>query len=171
VAERYLVALGSNQRHHRHGRPEAVLRAAFRALNRKGVKLKAASPILATTPLGPSRRRFANGAALVKTKLAPEALLAHLQAIEREFGRRRSGRRWGPRVLDLDIVLWSDGAWSSHGLTVPHPAFRTRAFVLRPAAAIAPGWRDPLSGLTVRQLFARLTRPRPLPIARSRWGP
>jgi 2-amino-4-hydroxy-6-hydroxymethyldihydropteridine diphosphokinase len=168
VAQRYLVALGSNRRHYRHGAPECVLRAAFQALDRKGLKLKAASPIFATAPLGPSRRRFANAAALVKTKLAPDALLAHLQAIERRFGRRRVGQRWGPRVLDLDIVLWSGGAWSSRGLTVPHPAFRMRVFVLRPAEAIAPRCRDPQSGLTLRHLLARLTRRRPLPIARSR---
>jgi 2-amino-4-hydroxy-6-hydroxymethyldihydropteridine diphosphokinase len=145
-----------------------VLQAAFKALDRKGLKLKAASPIFATAPLGPSRRRFANAAALVKTKLAPDALLIRLQAIERKFGRRRTGQRWGPRVLDLDIVLWSGGAWSSSGLTVPHRNFRARTFVLRPAVAIAPAWRDPFSGLTLRQLLARLTRPRPLPSARTR---
>jgi 2-amino-4-hydroxy-6-hydroxymethyldihydropteridine diphosphokinase len=58
-------------------------------------------------------------------------------------------------VLDLDIVLWSGGAWSSPDLTVPHIAFRERGFVLDPAAAIAPAWRDPVSGLTLRQLAAR----------------
>jgi 2-amino-4-hydroxy-6-hydroxymethyldihydropteridine diphosphokinase len=59
-------------------------------------------------------------------------------------------------VLDLDIVLWSGGAWASPGLTIPHPRFRTRQFVLGPAASIAPTWRDPLSGLTLRQLAYRL---------------
>ena len=167
ITGRYLVALGSNRRHHRLGRPEAVLRAAFGALDGKGLKLKAASPIVASAPLGPSHRRYANAAALVKTRLAPEDMLDRLQAIERRFGRRGGGRRWGARVLDLDIVLWSGGAWSSPGLTVPHTAFRTRRFVLGPAARIAPRWRDPLSGLSLRHLLARLTRPRPLPIAPS----
>ena len=156
--------MGSNQRHGRLGRPEAVLRAAFGALDGKGLKLKAASPIVASAPLGPSRRRYANAAAVVKTRLAPEELLDRLQAIERGFGRRAGGLRWGARVLDLDIVLWSGGAWASPGLTVPHTEFRSRRFVLGPAAAIAPRWRDPLTALTVRHLLARLTRPRPLPI-------
>lgn len=161
---RYLIALGSNVRHHRHGSPERVLHAAFAALaEAKGVRLEAHSPIGRSVPLGPSRRRYANAAVVVRSKLAPDAMLAKLKRIEAAFGRRRAGRRWRARVLDLDIVLWSGGAWSSPDLTVPHPAFRSRAFVLAPAAAIAPRWRDPLTGLTVRHLLTRLTRPRPAP--------
>ena len=89
-------------------------------------------------------------------------MLARLKAIERAFGRR-PGRRWGARVLDLDIILWSGGCWRSKGLVVPHPRYRDRTFVLRPLHDVAPRWRDPLTGLTPRQLEARLTRPRPLP--------
>ena len=88
--------------------------------------------------------------------------------IEASFGCRRGGQRWGARVLDLDIILWEGGAWSSPDLTVPHTAFRSRSFVLTPAAAIAPRWRDPVTGLSLRQLRARLTRPRPLP-KRGAW--
>jgi 2-amino-4-hydroxy-6-hydroxymethyldihydropteridine diphosphokinase len=120
----------------------------------------AAAAIRHTAPLGPSRRRFANAAALIASDLDPPALLARLQALERAFGRRR-GQRWGARVLDLDIILWSGGAWAGPGLTLPHPAFRNRRFVLDPLLAIAPDWRDPLSGLGVRHLHARLTRSRP----------
>ncbi len=94
----------------------------------------------------------------------PGALLGELQAIEHRFGRRdRGGQRWRARVLDLDIVLWSGGTWASPDLLIPHPAFRQRDFVLGPAAGIAPEWRDPLSGLSLRQLHARLTRPKRLP--------
>ena len=120
------------------------------------------SPIVATAPIGPSARRYANAAVLLETELDPRSLLAALQRTEREFGRRR-WRRWGDRVLDLDIVLWSQGTLAGPTLTVPHPAFRERAFVLVPAAAIAPAWRDPASGLTLQQSKARLTRQRPLP--------
>lgn len=134
-----------------------MLRAALAELDRKGLKLKAVSPIVATEPLGPSLRRFANAAALVKTKRDPDDLLDRLKRIERKFGRRR-GRRWGARVLDLDIVLWSGGAWSGPGLTVPHPEFRKRRFVLAPAVKIAPRWRDPLTGLSLRHLLARLDK-------------
>lgn len=162
MKQRYLIALGSNRRHHRHGDPRGVLRAAFAALDRKGLKLKAASPIVASAPLGPSLRRYANAAALVKTDLAPDALLDRLKAIERRFGRRRGGQAWSARVLDLDIALWSGGAWASPGLTVPHLSLRERRFVLAPAVTIAPAWRDPLTGLTLRHLLARLDRRRPL---------
>ena len=153
-------------RHVRHGSPPAVLRAALAALgDDKRIRLKAASPIMASVPLGPSRRRYANAVAVVKSALDPPDLLERLQRIEHRFGRHRRGQRWGARVLDLDIVLWSGGCWHDGDLTIPHPRFRQRTFVLAPAKAIAPGWRDPITRLTLRQLAARLTRPRPLPIA------
>ena len=99
--------------------------------------------------------------------LAPRALLQALKRIEREFGRRPGAARWSARVLDLDVILWSEGVWSDPALTVPHAAYRHRAFVLAPATTIAADWRDPLSGRSVRQHFASLTRPRPLPIRGS----
>jgi 2-amino-4-hydroxy-6-hydroxymethyldihydropteridine diphosphokinase len=157
---RYLIALGSNVRHVRHGRPEAVLRAALAHLPGK---LAAAAPIITSAPLGPSLRRYANGAAIIISNLDPADILDRLQTIERQFGRKTGGQRWSARVLDLDIVLWSGGPWSSPGLTVPHGAFRERGFVLGPACTIAPRWRDPITGLTLRQLKARLTRQHPLP--------
>ncbi|HEY0622455.1 2-amino-4-hydroxy-6-hydroxymethyldihydropteridine diphosphokinase [Sphingomonas sp.] len=151
-AQLYVIALGSNRRG-RHGAPEAEVRAALAAIG--GVMR--ASPIIATAPLGPSRRRFANAAALIKTREEPPELLARIKVIERSFGRRR-GRRWDSRVIDLDIILWSGGAWSDPGLTIPHPQFRRRGFVLQPLNAIVPDWRDPLSGRTVRQLAAQLVQ-------------
>lgn len=160
VLQRYLLALGSNRRHGRFGAPERVLAAAVGALAAGGLEVRQLSPIIRSAPLGPSRRRYANAAVTVQTRLEPEALLAALKATEREFGRVRGGQRWAARVLDLDIVLWSGGVWATPGLIIPHPAFRQRAFVLGPARAIAPAWRDPIGGLTLRQLHARLTRPR-----------
>lgn len=151
---RYLIALGSNRRHHRHGPPRQVLGAALAALNAAGLTVEVASPMLTTRPLGPARRSYANAAAVIASELMPDAVLGRLKHIEMAFGRRR-GRRWGERVLDLDIVLWEGGPWSSPGLTVPHRAFRHRAFVLRPALAVAAQWRDPLTGLTLRQLAHR----------------
>ena len=161
--QRYLIALGSNQRHHRHGPPPQVLGAALAALAAAGLTVESAAPVLASAPLGPSLRRYANGAALVTTRLLPDELLDLLKTIEHHFGRRARGQRWSARVLDLDLVLWSGGAWSSPGLTVPHAAFRERTFVLTPALAIAADWRDPVTNLSLRQLKARLTRPRPMP--------
>ena len=153
----YAIALGSNRRS-RHGAPAATLRAALAAIG--GVR--AMSAIRSTPALGPAGRSFANAVAIVESDLAPDDLLAKLKGIERDFGRR-PGRRWGARVLDLDIILWSGGAWDGPGPTVPHPAFRERRFVLQPLAEVAPGWRDPVGGATMRQLLARLTAPRPIP--------
>lgn len=144
----YALALGSNRRG-LHGGPAQSVRAALAAIG--GVV--AVSSVIETVPVGPSQRRFANMAAIVETIEAPDALLARLKAIERGFGRRR-GQRWGARVIDIDIILWSGGIWASPGLTIPHPAFRLRDFVLRPLAQIAPAWRDPVSGRTIRQLVA-----------------
>jgi 2-amino-4-hydroxy-6-hydroxymethyldihydropteridine diphosphokinase len=95
------------------------------------------------------------------TMLDPPALLAALKALERAFGRVRGGQRWSARVLDCDIVVWSGGVWRDKALTIPHPQFRRRDFVLRTACAIVPAWRDPLTGLSLRHLHARLTRRRP----------
>jgi 2-amino-4-hydroxy-6-hydroxymethyldihydropteridine diphosphokinase len=154
---RYAIALGSNRRG-RHGSPARELAAARAALG----DVVAVSPVLQTPPLGPSKRRFANAVALIDSAEPPPALLRRLKAIERSFGRRR-GRNWAARVIDLDILLWSEGPWSSPGLTIPHARLQERRFVLDPLAAVAPDWRDPITGRTVRQLAYRLTRPRPKP--------
>ena len=158
MKQAYLIALGSNQRHHRRGSPRRVVQAAVALMAKHGIEPLAVSPVITSDPLGPSRRRYANMAVVVRSKRDPEHLLAKLKAIEARFGRRPGGQRWGPRVLDLDIILWEHGMWSTPELTVPHVAFRTRRFVLGPAATIAAKWRDPVSGLTLAQLHARLTR-------------
>ena len=153
------------------GGPRQALAAALAALEAEGLSVEAASPIFATAPLWPARRRYANAAALVRSALSPPELLLLLQRIERAFGRRRRGRRWRARPLDLDIALWSGGIWTSAGLTIPHPEFRRRGFVLEPAAAIAPRWRDPASLRSLSQLRARLTRPRQVPSCAGCAGP
>ncbi|HEV2567126.1 2-amino-4-hydroxy-6-hydroxymethyldihydropteridine diphosphokinase [Sphingomonas sp.] len=155
----YAIAIGSNRRHYRHGGPAQVVAAAMAALSAIG-EVQSVSPTIRTPALGPAGRSFANAALLLRTDLAPPALLHGLKGLERSFGRR-PGRRWGPRVLDLDIILWSEGSWSDAILTVPHPAFRTRRFVLQPLSEIAPDWRDPLTGRTVRHLAHAVDRRRP----------
>lgn len=156
----YAIALGSNRRHGRYGGPAHVLAGAIEAIGDIG-QVEAVSPILMTPALGPAGRSFANAALILAAQASPAELLSRLKGLERAFGRR-GGRRWGPRVLDLDIILWSEGCWESAGLVVPHPSFRERLFVLRPLLAVAPDWRDPVSGLTVRQLLNRLAAPRPV---------
>jgi 2-amino-4-hydroxy-6-hydroxymethyldihydropteridine diphosphokinase len=150
----YAIALGSNRRHGRHGAPARVLAAAIDALRELG-DVQRISAIRTTPALGPAGRGFANAVAILSTDLMPDELLAALKAIERDFGRRR-GRKWGPRVLDLDIILWSEGAWGGPGPIVPHPEYRERHFVLEPLAEVATDWRDPLTGATARQTLHRL---------------
>ncbi|QIQ87080.1 2-amino-4-hydroxy-6-hydroxymethyldihydropteridine diphosphokinase [Erythrobacter sp.] len=157
----YLVALGSNRRHHVYGPPRAVVHAAMEELAAFGTVM-ARSRVVRSAPMGAAQRRFANAASVLASEYDPPALLAALKRMEREFGRRR-GRRWGDRVLDLDIVLWSGGEWRGELLTIPHPHFRERAFVLGPASEVARGWRDPVTGLTIAQLTRRLTRREALP--------
>ena len=151
MASSYAIALGSNRRS-RHGSPVETLRSAAAAIGAKRL-----SRVRLTPALGPAGRGFANAVALVESDLSPPDLLDRLKQVECDFGRR-AGRRWGPRVLDLDIILWSQGPWGGDGLIIPHPEFRRRNFVLEPLAEIVPGWRDPLTGATVRQLLFRLER-------------
>jgi len=152
VSSTYLIALGSNRRHHQFGGPRSVVRAAMEECAALGT-VSARSDILSSAPIGPAQRRFANAACLIESEYDPPALLAGLKRQEREFGRRR-GQRWGDRVLDLDIVLWSGGAFASRALTIPHRDMANRDFVLTPAVQIAAGWRDPIGGLTIRHLHA-----------------
>ena len=161
MSSTYLVALGSNRRHHAYGDPRAVVRAAMDECAAFGT-VTARSPVIASAPMGAAQRRFANAALVLESEFDPPALLAALKRTEREFGRR-PGQRWGDRVLDLDIVLWSGGTWHSEGLMVPHPAYAMRRFVLDPACTIASDWRTPPRGLSLVHHQARLTRPRPLP--------
>lgn len=159
----YLIALGSNVRTARDGPPPRVLEAACEVLEDLGLLFHATSPFITTSAMGPSQRNFANAAAVVETYRAPEELLALFKGTEQVFGRKQCGQRWRARVLDLDIVLWDGGVWESPSLQIPHVEFRQRDFVLQPANAIAGDWRDPISGFSVAQLYARLTKPRPVP--------
>jgi 2-amino-4-hydroxy-6-hydroxymethyldihydropteridine diphosphokinase len=158
VPHLYAIAIGSNRPHGRHGRPPQVVEAAIARLDEE-FGLFDAAPILLNAAHGGAGRDFANSVALVESDLDPPDMLARLKSMEREFGRR-SGKRWGSRVLDLDIVAWSGGKWRSRRLTVPHPAAHSRSFVIGPLAAIAPEWR--LDGhITPRHLAHRLAQRRP----------
>jgi 2-amino-4-hydroxy-6-hydroxymethyldihydropteridine diphosphokinase len=159
VPHLYAIAIGSNRPHGRFGRPPQVVEAAIARLD-ADFGLFDASPIILSRAVGPGGRDYANAVALIESNLEPAELLRRLKQIERAFGRR-PGKRWGPRVLDLDILLWSGGKFRSRALTIPHREIETRSFVLDPLAAIAPGWRvrGPLS---VRHLAHRLARRPPL---------
>jgi len=128
------IALGSNL-----DDPQAQLERAFKALNLiPKSQLGQCSHRYLSDPMGPQDQpRFINAVAELRTELTPLDLLAQLQALELAQGRRRD-RHWGPRTLDLDLLLYGDLVLCSEQLTIPHPGLYQRNFVLYPLAEIAP---------------------------------
>jgi 2-amino-4-hydroxy-6-hydroxymethyldihydropteridine diphosphokinase len=155
------VALGSNL-----GEREAHLRAALAGLRATpGVASVACSSLYETAPVGPpGQGPYLNAVARLATRLAPRALLARLQALEREAGRVRSGVRNEARTLDLDLLLYGGACIDEPGLEVPHPRLHERPFVLAPLRELAPDELHPRLGRTVRELAAALD-------AAGRWAP
>ncbi len=145
---RVLLALGSNL-----GDREANLRAALAGLrDHAEVQLGACSHIYETEPLGQlNQPAFLNMAAEIWTGLPPLELLNVAKDIEGRLGRGPA-ERWGPRSIDIDIILWEQQTLSTERLTLPHKEFRNRAFVLAPLAEIAPDAVDPVTGKTVAEL-------------------
>jgi pantoate--beta-alanine ligase len=156
-----LIAIGSNA-----GDRQSALRDAVQRLGEvSGVSVLSVSRWHETEPVGgpPDQSPFLNGAALVETSLDPFALFAALQHIEIEMGRVQRAH-WGPRVIDLDLLLYDELRLQSPALTIPHPRMSGRWFVLTPAAEIAGEMKDPVSGFRVSELLAQLGQ-RPLVIA------
>jgi 2-amino-4-hydroxy-6-hydroxymethyldihydropteridine diphosphokinase len=140
------VGLGSNL-----GDREGTIRRAAELIG--AVRL---SPIIETEPWGyADQPPFLNAAAELETALDPRQLLVHLLDVERRLGRERVGPRWGPRTIDLDLLLYGAERISEPGLEVPHPRLNERAFVLEPLAALVPGLKIPGNG-TVSEALAGL---------------
>ncbi len=145
-----IIALGSNM-----GDKAAHIARAIAALTRTGdIRLMARSRDYRTAPWGKTDQDwFVNACISVATKLAPHDLLLRCQAVEQELGRVRT-EKWGPRVIDVDILWWHGGKVDEPHLKLPHPHIAERAFVLVPLADVAPDLR--LGGGTVRELLGRI---------------
>ena len=145
------VALGSNL-----GDREGHLRGAIAALTPLLGSIRVSS-FHETQPVGvaASQPQFLNAAAVGESDHPPYALLQHLLAIEAEFGRERP-YAGAPRTLDLDLILYGSEIITSPELTVPHPRFRERRFVLEPLAEIAADWIDPVTGRSISELLSAL---------------
>ncbi len=142
------IALGSNQ-----GPSRTVLEAAIKTLSSTpGIALQAQSSWYQTQAVGPPQPDYINGCVLLHVQLSPQMLLETLLGIEAKFGRVRQAR-WGPRSLDLDLLLYADLILNTPTLQLPHPRMRERAFVLVPLAEIAPNWVEPVSRKTITELL------------------
>jgi len=148
------VGLGSNL----EGPPAQVRGAIAELAGIADTRVEATSHLYRSRPLGPpDQPDYVNAVAGLLTRLTPESLLEAMQAIERRHGRDRSGPKWGPRTLDLDLLLYGGRELRSDALVLPHPHLHERAFVLVPLAEIAPAVGVPDHG-RVELLAARCDR-------------
>lgn len=132
---RYWLGLGANL-----GDRWAALEAAVRALADAGIDIEAVSGVYETAPRDlDDQPPFLNAAARVRSTHAPQEMLALVKGIERQLGRDPTGRRFGPRVIDCDLLLWDGGRWAAADLEVPHPRLTQRRFALVPLLEIDPG--------------------------------
>jgi len=140
---RAYIGIGANLAN----RDETIARALELLARRPGVEVLEVSTLRETDPVGyADQPRFLNGAAAVETELDPRTLLHELLAVERELGRTRAGPRFGPRTIDLDLLVYGDREVSEPGLTVPHPRLAERAFALEPLAELDPDLEIPGRG-------------------------
>jgi 2-amino-4-hydroxy-6-hydroxymethyldihydropteridine diphosphokinase len=149
---RAFVGLGANL-----GRRQATIARAVELLSEaEGVEVVVVSSLRETEPWGPVEQpRYVNAAVEVETELPPRALLEVLLGVEQALGRDRGGERWGPRTIDLDLLLYDDVDLDEPGLTVPHPRLHERRFALEPLAELAPDAVVPGRG-TVAELLAAI---------------
>ena len=149
---RVYIGIGSNE----GDRLENISQAIHALGSVHGIQLVQMATILETEPVGPPQAPYLNTAVEIDTSLEPARLLATLQGIERRAGRVRGADRWGPRPIDLDLLLYDDRVIHEEGLIVPHPRLHERRFALEPLVQLAPNVMHPVLHKTIATLYERL---------------
>jgi 2-amino-4-hydroxy-6-hydroxymethyldihydropteridine diphosphokinase len=152
MATKAFIGFGANI-----GRPLRTVNRAVELLRRtSGIRFLRISSLYKTNPVGPAQPDFLNGVIQIETTLNPSGLLKKLFLIEKKLGRVRR-RRWGPRTIDLDLLTQGRALLRTERLTLPHPRYHRRRFVLVPLCEIAPRAVHPRLGLTHKALLSKLT--------------
>jgi 2-amino-4-hydroxy-6-hydroxymethyldihydropteridine diphosphokinase len=146
--EKVVIALGSNL-----GDRLGYLRQAGSFLSGLSEGIFKKASIWESEPVGAAEYTFLNSAALIETQKKPLDLLAILKSFEQKCGREKEPKRWGPRVLDLDIIAWGDLVIGQETLIIPHPEYHRRLFVLCPMMELLPGWTDPVTHKGIREMI------------------
>jgi len=143
------IGIGSNL-----GNREKNIDRAIELLKKdKKIKLLKKSPIYETEPIGPPQGKFLNGVLKIETEYSPLDLLKKLKEIEEKLGRKKSPLRWGPRIIDLDILFYGKLVLNTEKLIIPHPEIPKRIFVLKPLSKISPFLKHPVLKKTIRKLL------------------
>ena len=157
------IGIGSNLGKKKENFLEALTRIA-RIPNTKIIK---ESSFYESEPLGDSKEWYINGVIEIETELKPELLLQKFKNIERAMGRKKVRKRWGARIIDLDILLFNNLVMEKRNVKIPHPEMHKRKFVLVPLSEIAPQVIHPVLGATISELLVNLKDDKRVSLMRS----
>jgi 2-amino-4-hydroxy-6-hydroxymethyldihydropteridine diphosphokinase len=152
IAHQVYIGIGSNVGNKRENFFEAVTRLA----KLPDTRVLKESSLYESEPLGEAKEWYVNGAVEIETRLKPDMLLKKLKNIERSMGRKKVKKRWGARIIDLDILLYDSAVVKKKTLRIPHPEMATRKFVLVPLGEIAPQVVHPELGVTISELLIKI---------------
>ncbi len=157
------IGIGSNL----GKKKENFLEALSRIAKIPNTKIIKESSFYESEPLGESKEWYVNGVIELETELKPELLLQKLRNIERAMGRKKNRKRWGARVIDLDILMFNNAILEKKNLKIPHPEMHKRKFVLVPLSEIAPQVVHPVLGLTILELLVNVKDDKRVSLMRS----